>query len=475
MKRLSKKLIETTKEQPIKIIQFGEGNFMRGFVDWQVQEMNKQQLFKGNVAVVQPIDQGLGDMLKEQDYLYTVILEGLLNKEIINTSEVISVIDTVINPYRDWNNYLALAENDTIEFIVSNTTEAGIQYNPQDQLSDMPQQSYPGKLTALLYKRFELGKKGFTIIPCELIDRNGEKLKEIVLTYAQDWKLGNDFKQWIENENTFCCSLVDRIVPGYPRDSAAALNEKHGYEDQLMVKAEPFMLWVIEGPQALKETLPLEKAGLNVIVTDDMTPYRQRKVHLLNGPHTTMVPLALLADVETVEDVMKDQDFRYFVDHLFADELIPMLSLPENELADYAEQIKERFLNPFVHHMLTSIALNSVSKYKARLLPVLLDYQQRRSELPPYMTAALAALILSYRGEKIKPQDDEAVLAIFADAWQTPETAVEVILSKESLWGQDLTTIKELPNQVQHYIEQLETIGSRKLIQKLNKGEKVYA
>ncbi|WP_086349006.1 tagaturonate reductase [Candidatus Enterococcus clewellii] len=475
MEKLSRKTIETNKEQPVKIIQFGEGNFMRGFVDWQIQEMNKQQLFKGNVAVVQPIDQGLGDMLKEQDYLYTVILEGLLNKEIINTSEVISVIDTVINPYKEWANYLALAENDTIEFIVSNTTEAGIQYNPADQLSDHPQQSYPGKLTALLYRRFELGKKGFTIIPCELIDRNGEKLKEIVLTYAQDWKLGDAFTDWLENENIFCCSLVDRIVPGYPRDSAAELNKKHSYEDNLMVKAEPFMLWVIEGPQSLKDTLPLEKAGLNVIVTDDMTPYRERKVHLLNGPHTAMVPLALLADIETVEEVMKDQDFRYFVDHLFADELIPMLSLPEDELTAYAEQIKERFLNPFVHHQLTSIALNSVSKYKARLLPVLLDYQKNRNELPPYMTAALAALILTYRGEKIAPQDDAAIVTRFEKAWQTPESVVETVLSDDVLWGQDLTTVPGLSTQVQHYITQLETIGSRNLIQQLNKGEKVYA
>lgn len=475
MEKLSRKTIETNKDQPVKVIQFGEGNFMRGFVDWQIQEMNKQQLFKGHVAVVQPIDQGLGKMLKEQDYLYTVILEGLLNKEIINTSEVISVIDTVINPYKEWADYLALAENDTIEFIVSNTTEAGIQYNPADKLSDHPQQSYPGKLTALLHRRFELGKKGFTIIPCELIDRNGEKLKEIVLTYAQDWQLGDAFIDWLENENIFCCSLVDRIVPGYPRDSATELNEKHGYEDSLMVKAEPFMLWVIEGPQSLKDTLPLEKAGLNVIVTDDMTPYRERKVHLLNGPHTAMVPLALFADVETVEDVMKDQDFRYFVDHLFADELIPMLSLPEDELSAYAEQIKERFLNPFVHHQLTSIALNSVSKYKARLLPVLLDYQKNRNELPPYMTAALAALLLTYRGEKITPQDDTDVIHRFENAWQTPETVVETILADDVLWGQDLTTIPDLSTQVQHYITQLETIGSRNLIQQLNKGEKVYA
>src|SRR5690606_30973708 len=263
---------------------------------------------------------------------------------------------------------LALAENDELEFITSNTTEAGIAYRPEDRLADAPPKSFPGKLTALLHKRFELGKKGFTIIPCELIDRNGEKLKEIVLQYANDWQLGDAFIQWLERENTFCCSLVDRIVPGYPRDKAQALAEELGYQDHLMVTAEPFLFWVIEGPASLSERLPLAKAGLNVVVTDDMTPYRERKVHLLNGPHTAMVPLALLAGLETVEDVMNDAAYSVFVKRLIEDELIPMLDLPKEELQSYAEAVQERFKNPFIRHELTSISLNSISKFKTRLL-----------------------------------------------------------------------------------------------------------
>lgn len=470
MERLSKKILSKEYNYPVKVLQFGEGNFMRAFVDWQIQEMNKQHLFNGKVDVVQPIGRGLSTSFREQDNLYTVVLEGILNDEIVTTYEINQVIDQVINPYTDWQNYLKLAENDELEFIFSNTTEAGIQYVSTDSLDDAPQSSFPGKLTAFLYRRFCLGKKGFTIIPCELIDRNGEKLKEIILHYADDWKLPTDFIQWIENENVFCCSLVDRIVPGYPKDSIEELQEKLGYEDKLIVKAEPFMLWVIEGPEALKETLPLEKAGLNVIITDDMTPYRERKVHLLNGPHTAMVPLALLANIDTVEDVMNDADFKLFIDNLFTYELIPTLSLPEEELNIYAEQIKERFLNPFVKHQLTSIALNSVSKFDTRLLPCLIAYQEKEGLLPTYITTSLAAMILTYRGDNIQPQDDAEVIEIFKTAWQSPESVAQLVLEDDRLWGQDLSQIPELVSTVQDTINALEKNGARKVIQTINQG-----
>lgn len=471
MEKLSKEMKGVQQSAyPVKVIQFGEGNFLRAFVDWQIQQMNKQVLFQGKVAVVQPIQQGIQHLFKEQDNLYTVILQGLKDGKVIDQAEIINVIDQFINPYEEWSTYMALANNADIQLIISNTTEAGIQYVMEDKLTDTPPKSYPAKLTALLYRRFQLGKKGFTIIPCELIDRNGEKLKEIVLKYTSDWKLGAEFSDWLEKENTFCCSLVDRIVPGYPRDEADELNQKHGYVDQLMVKAEPFMLWVIEGPEVVKNILPLQEAGLNVVVTDDMTPYRERKVHLLNGPHTTMVPLALRAGLDTVESVMKDVDFRLFIDNLFSTELIPMLALPEDELKVYAEQIKERFLNPFSHHQLTSIALNSVSKYQARLLPVFLKYVEEKQTLPPYMTAALAAMILNYRGDKIKPQDDEDVVAFIQKAWQDEATVVATVLRNEKFWGQDLTAVPGLVEQVNQNIMKLEKLGSRALIQELNQN-----
>lgn len=467
LKKLNKELQEFTF-YPEKVIQFGEGNFLRAFVDWQIQQMNKKDLFNGSAVVVQPIAQGLGKMLAEQDYLYTVILEGLLNGETVASSEIITTVNRVINPYESYQDYLALAENDDLEIILSNTTEAGIAYHAGDQLNDTPPTSFPAKLTALLAKRFELGKKGFTIIPCELIDRNGEKLKEIVLRYANEWNLSTEFTTWLENENTFCCSLVDRIVPGYPRDRAAELNEKHGYEDNLMVKAEPFMLWVIEGPEKVKEIFPLAKAGLNVIVTDDMTPYRERKVHLLNGPHTCMVPIARLAGLETVEEVMLDPDFSVLVNNLFNQELIPMLSLPKDELEVYAEQIKERFKNPFVRHELSSIALNSVSKFKARLLPILLRFAKTQGKLPHYITLALAALILNYRGDKFEVHDDEEVMATFKAAWENPATVASTILSNTALWGEDLTAVPGLLATVEKDLQGLETTGARALVQAFN-------
>lgn len=470
MEKLNKQLVNVTKA-PEKVIQFGEGNFMRGFVDWQFQQMNKKGLFNGSAAVVQPIDHGLGEMLAEQDYLYTVVLEGILDGAVVNSAEIIETVSRVINPYQNWEDYLALAENDALEFIVSNTTEAGISYDEKDKLTDTPPNSFPAKLTALLYRRFKLGKTGFTIIPCELIDRNGEKLKEIVMQYTAKWRLGCEFINWLNNENTFCCSLVDRIVPGYPRDKATELNEKHGYIDNLMVKAEPFMLWVIEGPESLKEALPLEQAGLNVIVTDDMTPYRERKVHLLNGPHTAMVPLAQLAGIETVEEVMNDADFSVFVDRLFAAELIPMLSLPQTELEVYANQIKERFKNPFVRHELASISLNSVSKYRARLLPIVEKYLAKEQEMPEYLSAALAALILTYRDDRFTSIDDDYALTVLQADYASDTDMIQTILQDTKLWGQDLTMLSGFTAAIATKLAEINEKGSRSVIQALNKGE----
>lgn len=461
IQRLSRKVFSELPSYPERMIQFGEGNFMRAFVDWQLHQMNKQGLFNGSAVLVQPIGQGLGETLTEQDGLYTVLLNGILQGKSVTSSEIVTSVSRVINPYGDYDAFLALAENDGLEFITSNTTEAGIAYRPEDRPDDAPPASFPAKLTALLHKRFTLGKKGFVIIPCELIDRNGEKLREIVRQYAEDWRLGADFLAWLDRENTFCCSLVDRIVPGYPRDKAAELVEQLGYEDKLMVTAEPFLFWVIEGPSRLADRLPLAQAGLNVVVTEDMTPYRERKVHLLNGPHTAMVPLGLMAGLETVEDVMTDEVFSRFVQKLMEDELIPMLDLPKEELQSYAEAVRERFKNPFIRHELTSISLNSISKFKTRLLPVLLRYQAEKGQLPPLITLAFAGLLLSYRGDKIKRQDGEDVIARFDQAWSAPQTFVTAILKEENLWGMDLNAVPGLAESLKSCLTLLEERGSR--------------
>ena len=442
-----KKITEQTHQTyPARVIQFGEGNFMRGFFNWQLQQMNKQGLFNGSAVVVQPIDHGLKELLAQQENLYTVILEGLVDGALSQTFEVVSTIDQVLNPYQQWEDYLALAEDEQLEIIVSNTTEAGIAFHPEDTLHDTPPHSFPAKLTALLYRRFQRQKPGFLIIPCELIDRNGEKLKEIVLQYAALWSLESDFVNWLEKENTFCCSLVDRIVPGYPRDKVAQYQEILGYEDAVMVTAEPFMLWVIEG-SGVAEKLPLQEAGMNVIVTEDMTPYREQKVHLLNGPHTAMVPLGLLAGLETVEEVMNDRDFAAFLDGLFQEELIPMLDLPKAQLTAYAEQIKERFRNPYVKHQLQSIALNSVSKFHARLQPVLSRYVQQNQQVPKRITAALAGLLTFYLTRPF--QDDELVTTIFQQVKQLPaEEQIAALLKNEQLWHADLSFMTETINEM---------------------------
>ena len=471
MENLSAQTHATISTYPEKVIQFGAGNFMRGFFNWQLQQMNKQHLFNGSAVVIKPTpeSQSQSNQLKDQDYLYTVILEGYFKGETICSSEVISTINRIINPYENWDNYLKLAENEEFEFIVSNTTEAGIRFNEKDHLMDQPTNSFPAKLTALLFKRFQLKKPGFTIIPCELIDRNGEKLKEIVLQYASLWNLEQNFIDWIHSDNTFCCSLVDRIVPGFPKDKADTLHQKHGYMDQFMVTSEPYLLWVIEGPQTLKETLPLEKAGLNVIVTEDMTPYRERKVHLLNGPHTAMVPFGLLAGLETVEDIFHDKDFSIFIEQLIQQEIIPMLDLPSSELQEYANSIMERFKNPYIRHELSSIALNSFSKYKARLLPLVWKYWEKNKTIPPYMTATLAALFLTYRGTQYNPKDEHEVLQAFSKAWEQPETMANTILSDTSLWDKDLTIISNFAEEITQIINKLQTNGARAVLQDINR------
>ncbi|AUJ32741.1 MAG: tagaturonate reductase [Liquorilactobacillus nagelii] len=467
MKRLDDSFRKLEKF-PTKVIQFGEGNFLRAFIDWQIHQMNKQGLFKGGVKIVQPLAKGMTKNLDQQDDLYTVLLEGVLNGKKYQSHEVIESVNGTVRPYENYAEYLKLAEDDNIEVIFSNTTEAGIAFDENDKLSDQPQNSYPGKLTALLYHRFELGKKGFHIIPCELINHNGDQLKKIVLQYAELWKLGEKFVDWINNDNKFYSTLVDRIVPGYPRDRAADLEKEWGYLDQMMVKTEPFLIFVLEGSQAINDVLPLKEAGINFVVTDDMQPYRNRKVSILNGPHTTMSPIARLAGIETVGEVMKDKDFYKFVNDEMYQEIIPTVALPEKELADYAEGIKERFENPYVKHQLSSIALNSISKFTARLLPTLKRYVAKNQELPKRIVLALAAYLKIYRGQAdFEPSDTAEVLAAFKKI-AGDENYVHEALSNSDFWGEDLTQISGLEALVNKYLTEIDQKGTRAIVERIN-------
>ena len=480
--KLNKKIYKEFKTYPEKVLQFGEGNFLRAFVDWQIDKMNEEAGFNGSVVVVQPQEGGLVNMLNEQDGLFTLYLQGVQGKRAIKTHKIINSISRGINPYTDYNEYLKVAENPELRFIVSNTTEAGIAFDENDKLNEGCQKSFPGKLTAFLFRRFMVfngdNSKGFIIIPCELIDRNGEKLKEIVLRYAEMWNLGQDFVNWINDANTFCCSLVDRIVPGYPRDTIDEVREELGYDDNLVDVGEIFHLWVIEGPQSIKDELPIEKAGLNVKVVDDMTPYRTRKVRILNGPHTAMVPVAYLYGLETVGEAVDHEVIGRYVHDVIYDEIIETLDLPHEELVEFADAIIERFQNPYVKNYLMSIALNSLSKYKTRDLPSLTEYLKRKGTLPKKLVFSLASLIEFYKGkrgdEDIELADDEDILELFKELWEKYDGTKEglnkivtSVLAYEKNWGSNLNEIPNLADEVSRYLEIIEKVGMKEAIKEV--------
>ncbi len=422
-----------------KVIQFGEGGFLRGFVDWILQLTNEATDFNGSVVVVQPIERGMCDLLEQQDCVYTHIMRGL--KEGVPTvdKKVIDVISRTVKPYDDYDAYLKLAEDPNFRFIVSNTTESGIVFVADDKLQDAPPSSFPAKVTALLHKRFTLGLPGFIFLPCELIDKNGAALKNCILKYAAHWSLGDEFTAWVEQENIFCNTLVDRIVTGYPKDEKIDL----GYEDNMLNTSELFHLWVIEGPKAILNELPLDKIGLNIIVTDNLEMYRTRKVRILNGAHTSMIPYALLRGVETVKDCMEDETMSTFVKKCVFEEIIPTLDLPEQELIDYAENVFERFNNPYIKHLCASISLNSVSKFKVRVLPSLLEYIKRKNALPQNLVFSLAKLIAFYK--KGTPNDDPEVMRFMK------EKSVAEILANTAFWDTDLSF---LTAEVEKYADQ---------------------
>ena len=457
---------------PEKVLQFGEGNFLRAFVDWMISRMNARGLFNGRAVLVQPIPQGTVEKINAQDGLYTVLLRGLRAGTPIEEAEIVTAVSRGLNPYTDYAGLLRCAENPDLRFIVSNTTEAGIAFNETDRPTDAPPASFPGKLTAVLHRRFThfLGApdKGCVMLPCELIERNGDSLKAAVLKTARLWKLDDAFMDWLERHNEFTNTLVDRIVTGYPKEEAAQLTARLGYQDDLLDTAEIFHFWVIESRWDLADEFPLTAAGLDVVWTPNMTPYRDRKVRILNGAHTLLVPAAYLAGKNTVGECMADDLLRSFVEHAIHEEIIPTLDLPKEDLQGFATATVERFGNPHITHYLLSIALNSTSKYRARVLPSVLEFQRRTGSLPRRLCFALAAQIAFYRGTGFKGGvlvgqrsgdeydilDDKPVQEFFFAVWQgwsSPTDAsrlVRQVLANASLWGQDLTAVSGLADAV---------------------------
>ena len=414
-----------------KIIQFGEGGFLRGFVDWIVQLTNESSDFNAGVVVVQPIEKGMCKMLEAQNCNYTHVMRGLRDGVPTVDKKFIDVITRTVEPYEDFDAYLSLAENKDFRFVVSNTTESGIAFNAEDTIDAAPAVTFPAKVTLLLKRRFEKNLPGFIFLPCELIDKNGATLKKYVLEYIKLWGLGADFAAWVEEENIFCNTLVDRIVTGYPRDEKIDV----GFDDNMLNTSELFHLWVIEGPVSITEEFPFDKAGLNIIVTDNLERYRTRKVRILNGAHTSMIPYAMLEGIETVGDCMEDANMSAFVKKCVYDEIIPTLDLPEEELRDYADNVFERFKNPYIKHLCASISLNSVSKFKVRVLPSILEYIKRYNKMPENLLVSFGKLIKFYK--EGTPNDDEAVMEFMKSA-----TVAEILANKD-LWDEDLSELAD--------------------------------
>ena len=455
MEKLNRTTALKPQNRTEKIIQFGEGNFLRAFIDWIVWKTDQKTDFNASVVVVQPIDKGLVDVLNEQEGLYHLNLQGIDEGKPVDSVDMIDVISRGINPYRDFEDYLKLAEQPEIRFVISNTTEAGIAFDPACKFDDKPALSYPGKLVQLLYHRFETFRgdmgKGLIIFPCELIFENGKHLKECIRQYIQLWNLGEEFSQWFENACGVYSTLVDRIVPGYPKDTADQLKERTGFDDKLLDKAEIFHLWVIEAPQEIADEFPADKAGLHVLFVPSEAPYHERKVTLLNGPHTVLSPVGYLSGLDTVRECCEDEVVGKFVNKVMYEELMETLNLPKDELRKFADDVKDRFVNPYVKHFVTSIMLNSFPKFRTRDLPGIKTYLERKGKLPQGLVFGLAAIATYYKGGKrgeddIVPNDDPRIMATLEGLWSTGSfrTVAEGVLADEFIWGENLNLIPGL-------------------------------
>lgn len=485
MELLSKQKTGKT-ERPIKVLQFGEGNFLRAFVDYMIDIANESGEFNGDIVLVKPIEFGNLKLFHEQECQYTVQLRGIVDGEPKKINRVITSVADAVDAYEEYEKYAGFAKLDSLRFIVSNTTEAGIVYDDTDKIELNPPKTYPGKLTKFLYERYKHFNgdkdKGLIMLPVELIDDNGIHLKECVLKLAKLWNLEADFTDWLNDACIFTSTLVDRIVTGYPRDEVEELCKEFGYRDNLIVTGEPFALWVIESAKDISGELPLPKVGLPVIFTDNQKPYKQRKVRILNGAHTSFVLASYLCGNDIVLESMNDGLILNFIKATIFDEVIPTLTLPKQELEEFADAVLVRFNNPYVKHAHLSISLNSVSKWRARCMPSFLEYIEKKGKLPEHLTFSLAALMAFYTGTEIRDKalighrdgqeynimDDAAVLEFFAaNSSKEPEEFAHAVLSNTDFWGQDLSSLEGVETAVASYLKDIRAIGMRKTMEKV--------
>ena len=471
MRNLNKEVVNKTYSK-IKVMQFGEGNFLRAFVDWIIQKMNDSKQYDGHVVVVQPLPFGRVKELEEQDGLYTLYLQGLNEGKVVKTHEVIDVLDDFINPYTQYEKFLKYAESEDLEVVVSNTTEAGIVLDENDTNFDETPNTFPGKVLALLRRRYEHFNgdvtKGLSFICCELIDYNGEELRKCVLGLAHIKGYEKTFIDWINEACHFTSTLVDRIVPGYPRDEIKEILEELQYVDNNIVKGEIFHLWVLQKEAHIEKVFPCDKVGLNVIYADSIVPYKQRKVKILNGCHTAMVPVAYLYGNDTVKESIENEHIGQFTNEFVFDEVVPTIALPHDQMVSFANSVFERYLNPFVRHELMSIALNSISKYKARVLPTVKDYYKLNGTLPTHAMFSLASLIKFYFGlrgsEEIKLNDTASYIEFFNNLKKENLSELEIVkkvLAQEEMWGENLNNLANATELVSSYLTLINEKGMK--------------
>ncbi|MBR2424051.1 MAG: tagaturonate reductase [Tidjanibacter sp.] len=461
---------------PIKILQFGEGNFLRAFVDWQIDKANEAGIMNHGVAIVQPIDKGMAGMLEQQDCLYHVYLEGVKDKQPVKDIRLVRSVQCAINPYEDYAAYEQIFLSPELEATVSNTTEAGIRYEEGDDLWALPPKSYPAKMTALLYKRFKHfagdPTKGLCIICCELIENNGSTLREYVLRHAEYNKLGADFIEWVEKYCHFCDTLVDRIVPGFPRENIDEIKAELDFDDNLVVKAEFYHLWAIGGPgyEEVQRRLPLDKAGLHVIFMPTIKQFRDKKVRILNGSHTGMVPIGLQIGCETVMDAFNNADLEAFINTMVAEEVIPMIEEDQAELKEFAAGILERFYNPYIRHMLKTISLNSLSKWETRNFPTVLDNWKKAGKVAEKELFTFAALLTLYSGKvDFTPDDTAEHVEFIQKVWNSEdvEATVRAIVGNRNIWTVDFTEVAPFVEKVSGYVKVILAEGMAAALKKM--------
>ncbi len=466
--------------KPVQILQIGDGNFMRGFFDWMVDIANEQGLMNAEIMVASPRSAGVVEKMNAQDHLFTVLVRGLENNKKVENTRVVRCVKNTVNPREEWNVLADFAKEESLRFVVSNTTEAGIIYEKEAFYKDACPVSFPAKITALLWARFEAfkgsKKSGLVFLPCELIEKNGEKLRDFVLKHAADWKKPVEFMRWIQTHCVFCNTLVDRIVPGFPAAEAPALFEKLGYEDHLLVAAEPFLLWAIEGDLSLEAELPLAKAGLNVVWTKNLAAYRTQKVRILNGAHTISALAAYLMGLNTVKEMMRDATMAKFLKRALQEEIVPFVPMPEEARQAFAKTVLERFANPYIAHELKAISLNSIAKWATRVLPSVKDFAAKNGDAPKCLSFSLAALLWFYRGRFADNGDYRGMrdiepfticdlpdnLQILYKEWSSQDKTdqrVQKLLGNIGLWNEDLNKISGFTEGVTCSLKRIESFG----------------